>query len=72
MPGNHDYAILMGQSIWSEAMEAQGKTAEQLHKELLADRVALAYVRRLVDQQPPGKTGNGIRFLLDEKALGDG
>lgn len=70
VPGNHDYAILLGQTIYSGTMLAQGKTCEALNRELYADRDALAYMKRLVDYQAPGRIGNAIRLFLDEDSLG--
>jgi predicted phosphodiesterase len=71
VPGNHDLAVLLDQTIFSGTMLAQGKTVHELHRELHADRVALAYIRKLVDGSPPGREGNGMRMFLDGQRLGE-
>lgn len=53
VPGNHDYGILHYSddvAIHSETLESQGKTTKQLHEELVADPVALDFMKRIIGE----------------------
>lgn len=65
-PGNHDYAVLHGEPIYSGNMERQGKDYSQLHSELIADPVSKAFLEELL--QPEMATQH---IWLDQERYAD-
>lgn len=70
VPGNHDHAILTNLAITSGTLRMQGKTSQQLHKELERDPVAKNYIDDLVHSKDPRYTNNRVRIFLDEDRFG--
>jgi predicted phosphodiesterase len=65
VPGNHDNSIFLNDTIYSGALEKQGKTTEELYYELLKDSISHKYIEELLN---PDKITKNL--FLDENKLG--
>ncbi len=63
VPGNHEHSIYNGLSIYSGALEAQGKDHQTLHRELNENQTAKDYVKNLL-------ASHKKEIFLDEKRFG--
>lgn len=70
VPGNHDEAILNNHEIYSGTIQKQGKTFQQLHTELIKDKIAYEYIKKLVNSKHEGFTTHRVRIFLDQLKYG--
>jgi predicted phosphodiesterase len=65
VPGNHDHAIFMGEYFYSQVVEGIGKDSDILNQELLEDKKAYEYIRKLLN------SAQKKELYLDNERFGD-